>query len=104
MYAPSFARRLNMAVCDSGVDGPADSTYGSPVFSFMLSIARAPKYPAPSVMVMYGSDDSMVVERFVKSTPPIFFNVAVKSTVSPGSKRPLLLPPASSTLVVIRVT
>jgi hypothetical protein len=44
---------------------------------------------------MYGSDELIVVVRFVKVEPPIFFNVEVRFTVSPGSKRPLLLPPAS---------
>ncbi|MGB3341343.1 MAG: hypothetical protein WBB37_07675 [bacterium] len=40
----------------------------------------------------------MVVVKVMKSAPPIFFNEAVRSTVSPGSRCPLPLPATSSTI------
>ena len=76
-------------------DALAVTTYGSPVFSFMLSTGSEPKTPVLSVIVTSGSVVSIVVERLVRSAPPILTRVEVRSIVSPGSRRPLLLPPAS---------
>jgi len=51
------------------------------------------------MIVTYGSDDSIVVVRVIRSAPPIFLMVAVKSLVSPGSRCPLPLPPTSFIIV-----
>jgi hypothetical protein len=95
---------VKSAVAPLVADAPAATTYGSPVFSLILSTGSEPKTPVLSVIVISGSVVWIVVERLVRPAPPMLTRVEVRSTVSPGSRRPLLLPPASYTVLLMKTT
>ncbi len=92
---PCAAIILNGTAWFMGADALTDSRYLSAAFSLVESIRIVPNVPELSEIVIKGSVDERVEVRDVKFWPPTFFRKAVRSTVSPASSWPLLLPPVS---------